>query len=171
MPRKTNKGVMIRFKTITTNLLTIVHLLVEPITSLVKPKDYLEVSISIRQLPWTGTSSKPIIYPSLLRLLFFGNMIRSNRYSWGTVERYVGRGKFVLTQIMTFILPYIHERHHPLVNRYYLAGQWKAAPKNDNLSTSVWWRLIWVLLVNAAVLEDNMVFCREGWDAWIRGCV
>ena len=48
MSRETNEGVMMRFKIITTNLSTIVHLLVEPITSLAKPKASLEAYISIR---------------------------------------------------------------------------------------------------------------------------
>ena len=38
MSRETNKGVMMLFKTITTTLSTIVHLLVEPIISLAKTK-------------------------------------------------------------------------------------------------------------------------------------
>ena len=90
MTRETNEGVIMRFKTITTNLSTIVHLLVEPITSLAKPKASLETSISIRQLPWTVTSSKPVISPFLFCYFFFGNMLRSNRYSWGNVESHVG---------------------------------------------------------------------------------
>ena len=69
-----------RFKTITTNLMTVVHLIVEPITFLAKPKAYLEASISIRQLPGTVTSSKPVISPSLFSFLFFGNILRHNRY-------------------------------------------------------------------------------------------
>ena len=73
-----------------TYLSTIVHLLVEPITSLAKPKYYLEASISIRQLPWTWISSKPVIYPSLFSFFVFGNILRSNRYWWGTVESHVG---------------------------------------------------------------------------------
>ena len=90
MSRETNEGVMIRFKTITTNLSTIVHLLVEPIKSLEKPKAYLEASISIRQLTWTVTFSKPVISLSLFSFFFFGNMLISNRYWWGTVESHVG---------------------------------------------------------------------------------
>ena len=85
-----NKGVVMRLKTITTNLLTIVHLLVETITSLAKPKASLEESVSIRKIPWTVTSSKPVISPSLFSFLFFGNMMRSNRYWWSTVESHVG---------------------------------------------------------------------------------
>ena len=42
MTREANEGVMMYFKTITMNLLTIVHPLVEPITSLAKPKASLE---------------------------------------------------------------------------------------------------------------------------------
>ena len=76
-------------KTITMNLSTIVHLIVEPITSLSKPKASLEASIYIRQLPWTLTSSKPVISPSLFSFLFFGNMLSSNRYSLDNVEIHV----------------------------------------------------------------------------------
>ena len=90
MSRETNKGVVMRFKTITMNLSTIVHLIVEPITFLAKPKASLEEYISIRQLPWTVTSSKPVISPSLFSFFFFGNMLRSNRYSWGTVYSHFG---------------------------------------------------------------------------------
>ena len=49
MSRETNEGVMMRFKKITTKLSTIVHLLVEPIASLVKTKAYLQESIYIIQ--------------------------------------------------------------------------------------------------------------------------
>ena len=166
-----NKGVIVRFKTITTHLSTIVHLLIEPIISLAKPKASMEAYISISQLPWSVTSSNPDISPSLFSFFFFVNMLRFNRYWWGTVESHVGRRKFGLTKIMPFIEPHWHERHHPLVNGYYFTGKWKAASKNNNLSTSVWWHLIWVLLINADLLEDNMVFCREGLDSWLRGCV
>ena len=48
MSRETNEGVMMRCKTVTANLLAIVLLLVEPITSLAKPKAYLEAYLSIR---------------------------------------------------------------------------------------------------------------------------
>ena len=85
---------MMRFKTITTNLSTIVHLIVEPITSLVKPKACLDASIFISQLPLTVSSSKPVISPSLLSFLFFCNIPKSNRYWWGNVESHVGRGNF-----------------------------------------------------------------------------
>ena len=88
MSRETNEGVMMRFKTITANLSTILHLLVEPITSLEKQKAYLEESISIRK-PWTVNSSKPVISPSMFRFFFFGNMLRSNGYRWSTVESHV----------------------------------------------------------------------------------
>ena len=50
MSRETNEGVMMRFKTITANLKTIVHLLVEPIISLAKPKASVEAYIYIRKL-------------------------------------------------------------------------------------------------------------------------
>ena len=78
-----------RFKTITMNLSIILHLLVEPITYIEKPKASMEASISIRKLTWTVTSSNPVIYPSLYSFLFFGYMLISNRYLWGTVESHV----------------------------------------------------------------------------------
>ena len=71
---------MMHFKTITMNLLTIVHLFVEPITSIAKPKASLEAYFSVRQLPFTVNSSKPVISPSLLSFFFFYNMLISNRY-------------------------------------------------------------------------------------------
>ena len=75
MSRETNEWVMMHFKKITMNLLTIVHpFIVETMTSIAKPNSYLEASISIRQLPLTGTSSKPVISPSQLSFLFFGQM-------------------------------------------------------------------------------------------------
>ena len=46
-----NDGVMMRFKTIMKNSSTKVHLLVEPIASLAKPKASMEAYISIRKLP------------------------------------------------------------------------------------------------------------------------
>ena len=51
MSRETNEGVMMQFEKITMNLLTIVHPLVEPITSLAKPKASMEPSIYIRKIP------------------------------------------------------------------------------------------------------------------------
>ena len=51
MSREMNEGAMMHFKTITMNLLKIVHYLVEPIKSLERPKAYLEASIFIRKLP------------------------------------------------------------------------------------------------------------------------
>ena len=81
MPRETDEGVMMRFKPITTNLSTIIHLLVEHIKSLAKPKASLEAFIYIRQIPGTVTSSNPVISSSLFVFLFYGNMLRSNKYS------------------------------------------------------------------------------------------
>ena len=86
-----NKRIMMHFKTIMMNLLTIVHpFLVETITSIAKPKASLEVSIYIRKLPWRLTSSKPVISTSQFSFFFFGKVLRSNRYSWGTVLSHVG---------------------------------------------------------------------------------
>ena len=68
------------FKTITMNFSTLVHILVESITPLAQPKASLEAYISVMQLPLKVTSSKPVISSSLFSFLFFGNMLRSNRY-------------------------------------------------------------------------------------------
>ena len=57
-----NKRVVMRCKTITSNLLTVVRLLVEPSTA-VEKKGSLEASIYIRRTTLTLTSSKTIIYP------------------------------------------------------------------------------------------------------------
>ena len=81
MSRETDEGVMMCFKTITTNLLTIIHLIVEPIKSLAKLKASLEAFIYIRKIPGTVTSSKPVISSSLFIFFFYGNMLRSNKYS------------------------------------------------------------------------------------------
>ena len=89
MSRETNEEFMMRFQTITMNFSTLVHILVESITPLAQPKAYLEAYISVIQLPLTVTSSKPVISTSLFSFFFFGNMLRYNRYSWGTVESHV----------------------------------------------------------------------------------
>ena len=85
-----------RWKTITANLLKIVGLLVEPIISLEKPKDYLEASFPIRKSLWTVTYSKPVISTSLYNFSSFSSILRSNSRShqsigyWRiTVESYV----------------------------------------------------------------------------------
>ena len=97
MSRETNEGVMMHCKSITANLLTIVGLLVENITSLAKPKASLEASLSIRKPPLTLTYSKPVISPSLSSLISFRSILRYNSrsprsigYWWSTVESYVG---------------------------------------------------------------------------------
>ena len=85
MSRDTNKKVVMCCKTITANLLTIVRLLVEPSTSLVKLKASLETSLYIRQPTWTVTYRKAVISPSLYIFVSFGSMLISNRYSWSTI--------------------------------------------------------------------------------------
>ena len=50
MSRETNEGVMMRYETIRTDLLKIVHHVVEPIKFLAKPKAYMEASFSIRKI-------------------------------------------------------------------------------------------------------------------------
>ena len=51
MSRDTNKGVMMRFKLITANLLEVVGLLVEPRTAIEKPKGSLDEYLSNSKLP------------------------------------------------------------------------------------------------------------------------
>ena len=96
MSRETSKGVIMTFKTITTNLLTIIGLVVEPIISIAKTLAYVEVNISIRQPPWTVTSGNPVIYTSLSSFFSFRIMLRSNSrshqsvgYWWNTVDSYI----------------------------------------------------------------------------------
>ena len=55
--RVTNKGIIMCCKSSTFNLLTVVGLLVEPITSVAKPKGYLEAYLSIIQPHITVTFS------------------------------------------------------------------------------------------------------------------
>ena len=95
MSRETNEAVMMRCKKITSNLLRIVCILVEPITSLAKSKASIEESLSIRKTPWGVTSSKPVISPSLSSFFYFGSMMiynsRSHQsigYWWSTVDSY-----------------------------------------------------------------------------------
>ena len=90
MSRETNEGSMMCCKTIKANVLTIVRLLVEPITSLAKPKAYLESYISIMQTLWTVTSINHVIYPSFSSFFSFWNMLISNRYWWSAVLGSVG---------------------------------------------------------------------------------
>ena len=97
MSRETHKVVMMRSKIITANLLKIVGLLVEHITSIAKPKASLERYLSLKKTPWKVSSSKPVISPSLSSFFSFGSMLRSNSisnwsigYWWSTVESYVG---------------------------------------------------------------------------------
>ena len=70
MSRVINKGVVMRCKAVTVDLLTVVGLLVEPIATISKPRIYLEEFISIRQHPITVTSSSMVITPSLSRSFF-----------------------------------------------------------------------------------------------------
>ena len=56
MSRDQNKGVMMCCKTITSNLLTVVGFLVEPSTSISKPKGYIEASLLVGKPPLIVTS-------------------------------------------------------------------------------------------------------------------
>ena len=78
MSRLIDERVMMCFKAVTVNLLTVLGLLVEPITAIVKPKGSLERDVYIRENPITVTSVDPVIYPSLYSLFFFNSMLRSN---------------------------------------------------------------------------------------------
>ena len=73
-----NKGVKMCCKSVMANLYTVVSLLAEPITSITKPKGYLEAYISIGQPPITVTYSSPIIPPSLPSSFFYSSMMRFN---------------------------------------------------------------------------------------------
>ena len=91
-----NKGVKMRYKAVTANLLTVVGLLVEP-SKAIKKMSSLEASLSIRQPTITVISSSPFISPPLSRSLFFSSMLISNSRShqsigqrWSTVDSYVG---------------------------------------------------------------------------------
>ena len=81
--------------TITSNLLTVVRLLVKISTSIENPKGYFEEYLSTRQNPLKLTSSKPVIYPSLSSFFSFRSMLRFHSrshqiigYWWITVEKY-----------------------------------------------------------------------------------
>ena len=118
MSRETNGWVMMHCKTVTINMLTIVHpFIVETTTSVAKPKASLWASLSVRQIPWTVTSSKPVISSSQLGFLFFGIM-------WGTALSQVrnsaessgGRNrsrklKWTASRNCIFIIDFIKERY------------------------------------------------------------
>ena len=81
MSRVTNEGVMICFKAIMANFLTVVGIIVEHSTLIKKPKGCIEESCYIRQPTSKVTSSDPIISPYLVRSFFFISMMRSNSIS------------------------------------------------------------------------------------------
>ena len=85
--RVMNVGVMILCKSVTANLLTVVGLLVDLSTSIVKPKVSLESYLSIRQPIITLTSSNNVIYPSLSSFLFLRIMIESNSRSYHSIGK------------------------------------------------------------------------------------
>ena len=87
MSRVMNEGVMMRFKAVTANLLTVVGLIVEPSTAIEKPKGSLGVSLSIRQPPITVTSSNLVISTSLSSFFFFSGMLRSNGISHQSIGK------------------------------------------------------------------------------------
>ena len=67
-----------RCKSITTNLLTVVGLLVEPSTAIKKPNCSIGVSFSIRQPSIKVTYIINVIYPSLSSFVFSSSMLISN---------------------------------------------------------------------------------------------
>ena len=77
---------MMRCKAIMANLLTVVGLIVEPITDIEKPTGYIEGYISIRQPPWKVTYSKPVISLSLSILFYFCSMLISNSRSHQSIS-------------------------------------------------------------------------------------
>ena len=81
MSRETIEGVMMRCKTITANLLVIVGLLVEPITSIENPKGSLKEYLPIKQPPLTVTSKYPVILSSLSSYFSFSSMLIYNSIS------------------------------------------------------------------------------------------
>ena len=91
-----NKGVMMRCKAVTANFLTLLDIIVEPSTAIVKPNTSLEEYLSIRQPTIAVTSISKVISISLSSSLFFRSILISNsrsRQSIGkrliTVEIYV----------------------------------------------------------------------------------
>ena len=57
-------------RSVTANVLALVGILIEPSTSIAKPKGYIEASVSISKTHITVTSSSPIISSSFARYLF-----------------------------------------------------------------------------------------------------
>ena len=86
MSMETNKGVVMRCKTIPANLLTVVGLIVEPITAIENTKGYIEAFISIRQNPLTLKSSNQVILPSLSIFFSFRSMLRFNIRSHRVID-------------------------------------------------------------------------------------
>ena len=68
-------------KEVTTDLLAVVGLIVEPSTYILKPKGSLEESLSIGQLPIKVTSISLVISPLLSSSFFFSSMLISNSRS------------------------------------------------------------------------------------------
>ena len=73
-----NEGVKICCKSVTTQVFTVVGLLVELCTAIAKPKGSLEASPSIRQPSVTITSNSPVIYPFLFSSFFFSSTLQSH---------------------------------------------------------------------------------------------
>ena len=85
-----------RCKAVTSNLLTVVGLIVEPRIAIEKIKGYIEAFIYMIQTPITVTSINLANPPHLSSFLFFSSMLISNSRShqsigkqWSTVENYV----------------------------------------------------------------------------------
>ena len=73
-----NEGVDIRCKLVTTQVFTVVGLLVELGKAIAKPKCSIEAYPSIRQMSVTVTSGSPVIYYSLFSSSFFSSTLKSH---------------------------------------------------------------------------------------------
>ena len=71
MSRVKNEGLMMHYKSVTDNMLTVVGHIFEPNTAIEEPKGSLEANLSIRKPPIVITSSNTVISPSIYRILFF----------------------------------------------------------------------------------------------------
>ena len=81
MSRVMNEGVMMRCKEITANFLTEVGLIIEPSTSIAKPKGSLKAYIYIIKTTWTLTYSNTVKSPPLSIFLIFSSMLIFNSRS------------------------------------------------------------------------------------------
>ena len=81
MSTMTNKGVKTCCKAITTNLFTVLGLLVWPNTSIAEPKGSIEEYITIRKTSIKVTYISPVIPPYLHSSFFYSSILRFNSIS------------------------------------------------------------------------------------------